>query len=159
VQPAAALSKKEVEATREDVLKRINAMPKFSAEDKKRLSEKMQMARSMDRVIVMRFETGQTNVGKSAADDLMKRFKTKEVQDKTSDPTVVFVVAGYADTAGDAKKNLQLSQLRADNVTKILKERTNLLNVVHSVGMGSTDLLDSKRSDQNRAVEIWAVAP
>jgi outer membrane protein OmpA-like peptidoglycan-associated protein len=159
VQPAAALSKKEVEATREDVLKRINAMPKFSAEEKKRLSEKMQMARSMDRLIVMRFETGQTNLGKSAADDLMKRFKTKEVQDKISDPTVVFVVAGYADTAGDPKKNLQLSQLRADNVTKILKERTNLLNVVHSVGMGSTDLLDSKRSDQNRAVEIWAVAP
>jgi outer membrane protein OmpA-like peptidoglycan-associated protein len=159
VQPSVTLSKNEVEATRQDVLKRINAMPKFSPEEKKRLSEKMEMARSMDRLIVMRFETGQTSVGKSAADDLMKRFKSKEVQDKINDPTVVFVIAGYADTAGDPKKNLQLSQQRADNVTKILKERTNLLNVVHSVGMGSTDLLDSKRTDQNRAVEIWAVAP
>jgi outer membrane protein OmpA-like peptidoglycan-associated protein len=113
----------------------------------------------MDRLIVIRFDTGQTGIGKSAAEDLTKRFKSKEVQDKISDPTVVFVVAGYADAAGDPKKNLQLSQQRADNVTKILKERTNLLNVVHSVGMGSTDLLDSKRADQNRAVEIWAVAP
>jgi outer membrane protein OmpA-like peptidoglycan-associated protein len=90
---------------------------------------------------------------------MMKRLKSSEVQDKLSDPTVVFVIAGYADAAGDPKKNLQISQQRADNVTKILKDKANLLNVVHSVGMGSTDLLDSKRADQNRAVEIWAVAP
>jgi outer membrane protein OmpA-like peptidoglycan-associated protein len=159
VQPAVSLSKNEVDATREDVLKRINAMPKFSSEEKKRLTEKMETARSMDRLLVIRFETGQTNVGRSAADELMKRFKSKDLQDKTSDPTVVFVVAGYADAAGDPKKNLQISQQRADNVAKILKERTNLLNVIHSIGMGSTDLLDSKRGDQNRAVEIWAVAP
>ena len=159
IQPPVALSKNEVDATREDVLKRINAMPRFTTEEKKRLTEKMEMARSMDRLIVIRFETGQTGVGKSAGDDLIKRFKSKEIQDKVSDPTVVFVIAGYADAAGDPKKNLQISQQRADNVMKVLKERTNLLNVIHSVGMGSTDLLDSKRTDQNRAVEIWAVAP
>jgi outer membrane protein OmpA-like peptidoglycan-associated protein len=158
-QPPATLSKTEVDATREDVLKRINAMPKFTAEEKKRLSEKMETARSMERLLVIRFDTGQTALSRAAADDLMKRLKSSEVQDKLSDPTVVFVVAGYADAAGDPKKNLQISQQRADNVTKILKDKTNLLNVVHSVGMGSTDLLDSKRADQNRAVEIWAVAP
>jgi outer membrane protein OmpA-like peptidoglycan-associated protein len=134
-------------------------MPRFSAEEKKRLTEKMEMARSMDRMVVIRFDTGQTALGRSAMDDLMKRFRSKEMQDKISDPTVVFVVAGYADATGDPKKNLQISQQRADNVTRILKERTNLLNVVHSVGMGSTDLLDSKRADQNRAVEIWTVVP
>ena len=158
-QPPVSLSKSDIDATREDVLKRINAMPRFSADEKKRLTEKMEMARSMDRLAVIRFDTGQTAPGKSAMDDLLKSFKSKEIQDKISDPTVVFVVAGYADAAGDPKKNLQISQQRADNVTRILKERTNLLNVVHSVGMGSTDLLDSKRSDQNRAVEIWTVAP
>jgi len=159
VQPPAALSKPDVDATREDVLKRINAMPKFTAEEKKRLSEKMETARSMERLLVIRFDIGQTALSRAATDDMMKRLKSKEVDDKISDPTVVFVVAGYADAAGDPKKNLQISQQRADNVTKALKEKTNLLNVVHSVGMGSTDLLDSKRADQNRAVEIWAVAP
>ncbi|HEY1476329.1 MAG TPA: OmpA family protein [Chthoniobacterales bacterium] len=158
-QPPGTLSKTEVDATREDVLKRINAMPKFTAEEKKRLSEKMETARSMERLLVIRFDTGQTALSRAAADDMMKRLKSSEVEDKLSDPTVVFVVAGYADAAGDPKKNLQLSQQRADSVTKILKDKTNLLNVVHSVGMGSTDLLDSKRLDQNRAVEIWAVAP
>lgn len=159
VQSPAALTKPQVDATREDVLKRINAMPRFTDEEKKRLSEKMETARSMDRLLVIRFDTGQTNLGRAAMDDLLKRIKTKDVQDKISDPTVVFVVAGYADAAGDPKANLTLSQQRADNVTKVLKDKTNLLNVIHSVGMGSTDLLDGKRTDQNRAVEIWGVAP
>jgi outer membrane protein OmpA-like peptidoglycan-associated protein len=159
IQPPATLSKSEVDATREDVLKRINAMPRFSAEEKKRLGEKMETARSMDRLLVMHFETGQAALNRAEADDLTKRFKSKEFEDKLSDPTVVFVVAGYADAAGDPKTNLQISQQRADNVTKMLKDKTNLLNVIHSVGMGSTALLDGKRPDQNRAVEIWAVAP
>jgi outer membrane protein OmpA-like peptidoglycan-associated protein len=158
-QPPPTLSKTDIDATREDVLKRINATPKFTAEEKKRLSEKMETARSMERLLVIRFDIGQTALSRAANDDMMNRLKSKEVEDKISDPTVVFVVAGYADTAGDPKKNLQISQQRADNVTKALKEKTNLLNVVHAVGMGSTDLLDSKRADQNRAVEIWAVAP
>ena len=159
IQPPATLTKSQVDATREDVLKRINAMPKFTAEEKKRLGEKMQTARSMERLLVARFDTGQTALSRAAADDLMKRIKSPAIEDKVSDPTVVFVVAGYADAAGDPKTNLQISQQRADNVTKVLKEKTNLLNVIHSVGMGSTALLDSKRPDQNRAVEIWAVAP
>jgi outer membrane protein OmpA-like peptidoglycan-associated protein len=159
IQPPSTLTKSQVDATREDVLKRINAMPKFSAEDKKRLGEKMQTARSMERLFVARFDTGQTALSRTTVDDLMKHFKSPAIEDKLSDPTVVFVVAGYADAAGDPKTNLQISQQRADSVTKLLKEKTNLLNVIHSVGMGSTDLLDSKRPDQNRAVEIWAVAP
>jgi len=159
VQSPAALTKPQVDATREDVLKRINAMPRFTDEEKKRLSEKMETARSMDRLLVIRFDTGQTNLSRAAMDDLVKRIKSKDVHDEISDPTVVFVVAGYADAAGDPKTNLTISQQRADNVTKVLKDKTNLLNIIHSVGMGSTDLLDGKRTDQNRAVEIWAVAP
>jgi outer membrane protein OmpA-like peptidoglycan-associated protein len=159
IQPPATLTKSEVDATREDVLKRINAMPRFTAVEKRRLSEKMETARSMERLLVIRFDTRQTTLSRAATDDLTTRFKSKEVQEKISDPTVVFVVAGYADAAGDAKTNLQISQQRADNVTRVLREKTNLLNVVHSLGMGSTDLLDGKRPDQNRAVEIWAVAP
>jgi outer membrane protein OmpA-like peptidoglycan-associated protein len=159
IQPPAALSKTDVDATREDVLKRINAMPRFTEEEKKRLSEKMETARSMERLLVIRFDTGQTALTRVATDDMTKRLKSKDVEDKISDPTVVFVVAGYADASGDVKKNLQISQQRADSVNKFRKDKNNLINVVHSIGMGTTDLLDGKRADQNRAVEIWAVAP
>ncbi len=75
----------------------------------------------MERLLVIRFDTGQTSLTRAAADDMIKRLKSKEAEDKISDPTVVFVVAGYADAAGDQKKNLQISQQRADNVTKFLK--------------------------------------
>jgi hypothetical protein len=34
-----------------------------------------------------------------------------------------------------------------------------LLNAVQTIGMGGTELLDSKRPGQNRAVEVWAVVP
>ena len=43
--------------------------------------------------------------------------------------------------------------------TRILKDRANLLNAMQTIGMGGTELLDSNRPDQNRAVEIWAVVP
>jgi hypothetical protein len=65
-----------VDATREDVLKRINAMPRFTAQEKKRLSEKMENARSMDRLLVIRFDMGQTTLSRAAADDLIKRLKS-----------------------------------------------------------------------------------
>ena len=40
--------------------------PRFTAEEKKRLSEKMETARSMDRLLVIRFDTGQTSLSRAA---------------------------------------------------------------------------------------------
>ncbi|MBV9674351.1 MAG: OmpA family protein [Verrucomicrobia bacterium] len=159
IQLADKLSEQEIDQTRTEVLKRIDAMPKFTAEDKRRLAAKMQTARYMQRLLVIHFELGQSSLSPTAINELVNRFRSREIDQKTSDPTVVFVVAGYADTTGDPKKNIQLSEQRADFVTKILKDKANVLNVIHSIGMGETDLLDKKRTDQNRAVEIWAVAP
>jgi len=81
------------------------------------------------------------------------------MRDKVSDPTIILVVAGYADTGGRTDLNLRISQERAENVTKILKEQAKLLNAMQTIGMGGTELLDSNRPDQNRAVEVWAVVP
>jgi len=96
---------------------------------------------------------------KAAADQLATIFNKPEMKDKLSDPTLVFVVAGYADSGGDSNANLRISQDRADCVGKFLKQQMGILNVVHTVGMGGTNLLDSKRPDQNRAAEVWAVVP
>ena len=30
---------------------------------------------------------------------------------------------------------------------------------MQTIGMGGTEILDSKRPDQNRVVEVWAVVP
>lgn len=153
------LSKAEVDATRSDVLKRISAMPKMGAQEKERLAEKVETARSMERLQIIRFDLGKTTLPKAAADQLATIFNKPEMKDRLSDPTLVFVVAGYADSGGDTNTNLRISQDRADSIGKFLKQQIGILNVVHTIGMGSTNLLDSKRPDQNRAAEIWAVVP
>jgi outer membrane protein OmpA-like peptidoglycan-associated protein len=82
-----------------------------------------------------------------------------QIQKFSDDPTVVFVVLGFADTKGDPQKNIAISLQRADNVVKALKERAAIMNVIHPVGMGSSDMFDTKNLDKNRVVEVWAVLP
>ena len=153
------LSQPEIDATKEEVIKRINALPEFTAEQKTTLIEKMQKARSMERLTVIRFDIDQTVLHRAAVDELVKAFEGSEMRDKLSDQTTILVVAGYADTGGGAEINLRISHERAENVTKILKRRVKLTNAIQTIGMGGTELLNSKRPDQNRAVEIWVVTP
>ena len=153
------LSQPDVEATKEGVVERINALPGVNAEKKANLIEKMHKARSMERLIVIPFESGRIALRRTAADELVKAFSKPEMRDKLSDPTLILVVAGYADTGGRADANLRISQERAENVTRILKEQAMLFNAMQTIGMGGTELLDSTRPEQNRAVEVWAVVP
>ena len=154
-----SLSQDDVDATKENVIKRINALPGVTAEKKAKLIENMHKARSMERLTVIPFDIGRTSLRRAATDELVKAFNRPEMRDKLSDPTTILVIAGYADTGGRADLNLRVSQERAENVTKILKEQVKLLNAMQTIGMGGTELLDSKRPDQNRAVEVWVVVP
>jgi serine/threonine protein kinase/outer membrane protein OmpA-like peptidoglycan-associated protein len=153
------LTQPEINATREEVIKRINALPGRTEAEKTKLIEKMEKARSMERLTVIHFDIGQAVLHRAAADELVNIFERSEMRKKLGDPTIVLVVAGYADTGGGADINLSLSQERAESVTKILKRRVKLLNAIETIGMGATELLNDQRPDQNRAVEIWAVAP
>ncbi len=155
----ASLSPHDVDATKEDVIKRINALPGVTAEKKANLIEKMHKARSMERLAVIPFDVRQATLRRTAVEDLLKAFALPEMLDKLSDPTTILVVAGYADTAGRADANLRISQERAENISRILKEQAKLPNAIQTIGMGGTELLDSKRPGENRAVEVWAVVP
>jgi serine/threonine protein kinase len=156
---ATPLSQHYIDVTKEEVLKRINALPGVTAEKKTILIEKMNKARSMERLAVIPFDIGQTTLHRAAADELVKAFSRPEMRAKLSDPTAILVVAGYADNGGRADKNLRISQERAENISKFLKEQAQLLNAMQTIGMGATELLDSERPDQNRAVEVWMVVP
>jgi serine/threonine protein kinase/outer membrane protein OmpA-like peptidoglycan-associated protein len=153
------LSQLDFDATKEEVIKRINALPGVTAEKKASLIENMHKARSMERLTVVHFDIGQTALHRAATEQLLKAFDSPEMRDKLSDPTIILVVAGYADTDGNADLNLRFSRERAENVSKLLKEQAGLLNAMQTIGMGGTELLDNKRPNQNRAVEVWAVVP
>ncbi len=68
-------------------------------------------------------------------------------------------MVGYADKQGEEAKNLEISRSRAENVVKALREKTDLVNIMHAVGMGSQDLFDQSNLEKNRLVEVWAVQP
>ena len=67
-------------------------MPGVTAAKKENLIEKMNRARSMERLVVIPFENRRSNLRRSAADELVKLFATPEMRDNLSDPTIVLVV-------------------------------------------------------------------
>jgi serine/threonine protein kinase len=67
------LSEEEVDTTKGDVIKRIDALPGVSAEAKGRLIEKLDRARSMERLTVIPFEIGETVLHGVAANEVVTR--------------------------------------------------------------------------------------
>ena len=106
------------------MVKRINALPGVTAEKKANLIEKMNKARSMERLTVIPFDIGQTTLHRAAADELVKAFDRPEMRDKLSDPTTILVVAGYADTGGRADlKSAHLTGASGECKSEFLKNR------------------------------------
>jgi hypothetical protein len=91
-----SLPQSDIDATKEEVIKRINALPGTTAEEKANLVAKMYKARSMERLAAIPFDSGQTTLRKAAADQLVRNFETAEMRDKLRDPTIVLVAAGRA---------------------------------------------------------------
>src|SRR5258708_672917 len=152
------LSSSDTEATRKQVLLRLRAMPGKSDQEKAKLEDKIQSARSMERLETIYFQIGSSMIPKPQIDQIMASFSDTKMKEKMSDPTFGFVWAGYADKSGNPAGNQALSNARADNIARLMKQ-AGVTNVAHTVAMGGSDVLENTRPDQNRAVEIWAVVP
>ncbi len=133
-------------------------MPGKSQQEKDKLADKVQGARSMERLTTIYFQIGSSMIPKPQVDQLIATFNDQKMRDKMSDPTLVLVVAGYADKSGSPGGNQALSNSRAENIARLVKQ-AGVTNVIHTVAMGGTDVLENTRPDQNRAVEIWSVIP
>src|ERR1700737_2686651 len=152
------LSNSDIEATRKQVLTRLQAMPGKSQQEKDKLADKVQSARSMDRLTTIYFQIGSSMIPKPQVDQLIATFNDQKMREKMSDPTLVLVVAGYADKSVRPGGNQALSNARGDDIARLVKQ-AGVTNVIHTVAMGGTDVLENTRPDQNRAVEIWSVIP
>jgi outer membrane protein OmpA-like peptidoglycan-associated protein len=85
--------------------------------------------------------------------------KAPDLQRLLADPTVVLIMIGYADKQGDETKNLDISRSRAESVVQVLREKLDLVNLMHPVALGGQDLFDPSDLEKNRVVEVWAVQP
>jgi outer membrane protein OmpA-like peptidoglycan-associated protein len=142
-----------------EVLARVDAMPKLTPEEKDKLYVLVDRARGMGKIVTIPFSSGKITIGAPEIASLKEKIELPQIKKFSDDPTVVFVVLGYADKKGDPKKNIAISLARAESVEKALKDRLGVMNVIHSVGMGSSEMFDAQNLDKNRVVEVWAVLP
>jgi outer membrane protein OmpA-like peptidoglycan-associated protein len=149
----------ENQLVKTEVLARIDVMPKLSPEEKDKLYVLVERARGMGRIVTIPFSSGKIAIGPAEVAALKEKIALPQIKKFSDDPTVVFVVLGYADKKGDPKKNVAISLDRAESVVNALKDRLGVMNVVHAVGMGSSELFDAQNLDKNRVVEVWAVLP
>lgn len=149
----------ENQRVKAEVLARIDVMPELSPEEKDKLYVQVERARAMGKVITIPFPSGRSSLNARDSTALGEELKAAQVASLTEDPTVVFVVLGFADKKGDPAKNIEISLLRANSVVQALKNQFRVMNVMHAVGMGSSEMFDAENLDKNRVVELWAVLP
>ncbi len=70
----------------------------------------------MGKIITIPFPSGKTKVGNTEVAALKETSKLPQIQKYAEDPTVVFVVLGFADKKGDPKGNEAISLERAESV-------------------------------------------
>jgi len=153
------ITKQENKDVKAQVLTRIDQMPKISGDNKDKLYMAVERARSMGKILTIPFGSGKTELAPADIDALKTELDKPDLANLRGDPTAVFVILGYADPKGDPKKNIAISQTRADSVLKAMKDKCGVINVMHTVGMGGSKLVDAENLEKNRIVEIWAVLP
>ena len=113
----------------------------------------------MGKIITIPFGSGKSELSATDVQQLKAELDKPEIVALRGDPTAVFVILGYADPKGDPKKNIAISEARADTVRRAMKDKCEVINVMHTVGMGGSKLVDAQNLEKNRIVEIWAVLP
>jgi hypothetical protein len=144
---------------RRDVLSRIDLMPHLTPAQKAKLTSSVDRARGMGCIFIIPFEASKKALGQRESDILLKGFQSAGIQKLMEDPTLVFVILGYADKQTNAQQAEKASIDRAQSVLSAMRERCNVQNVMYAVGMGGSEIFDAKQGAKNRLVEIWAVYP
>lgn len=149
----------ENKSTRKEVLQRIDEAPNLTETEKTNLYGQVDRARAMIKIMTIPFATGQRKITDKQGELLCQETQGEKIRKFIDDPTVIFVMVGFADKSGNPDLNLKLSRERADEVRDSLEKRCGIQNIMHSVGIGATELLDANNKDRNRAVEVWVVLP
>jgi outer membrane protein OmpA-like peptidoglycan-associated protein len=144
---------------RKEVLARIDLLKELSQKERDYLYAQVDRARGFTKLAIIPFPSGKSRPEQFQVDHLLTYLQKPEYQKLYEDPTVVFVVAGYADKQGNEGQNLEISKQRAQAVAKILETQAKIANTIRAVGMGGSEFFGHGTPDKNRVVEIWLAAP
>jgi outer membrane protein OmpA-like peptidoglycan-associated protein len=157
--PGVVTDRTEENRVRQEVLQRIDLLKVLTDADKDKLYVQVERARGFVKIAIIAFTQNRTLVGPAQIEALIKNLNGPDLRKLLADPTVALIMLGYADKKGDEAKNLEISRNRAESVVKALKEKMDLVNVMHAVGMGGQEIIDTSDLEKNRVVEVWAVEP
>jgi outer membrane protein OmpA-like peptidoglycan-associated protein len=144
---------------RKEVLARVDLLKELSQKERDYLYAQVERARGFTKLAIIPFPSGKTRPEQFQIDHLLTYLQKPEYQKLYEDPTVVFVVAGYADKQGNEGQNMEISKERAQVVAKILETQAKIANTIRAVGMGGSEFFGHGTPDKNRVVEIWLAAP
>ena len=157
--PTVQYNAAEEAGVRKEVLARIDLLKELSPKERDYLYAQVDRARGFTKLAIIPFPSGKTRPEQFQIDHLISYLQKPEYQKLYEDPTVVFVVAGYADKQGNEEQNLEISKQRAQVVAKILETQAKIANTIRAVGMGGSEFFGHGTPDKNRVVEIWLAAP
>jgi outer membrane protein OmpA-like peptidoglycan-associated protein len=144
---------------RKEVLARIDLLKELSQKERDYLYAQVERARGFTKLAIIPFPSGKTRPEQFQIDHLITYLQKPDYQRLYEDPTVVFVVAGYADKQGNEGQNMEISKQRAQVVAKILETQAKIANTIRAVGLGGSEFFGQGTPDKNRVVEIWLAAP
>jgi outer membrane protein OmpA-like peptidoglycan-associated protein len=152
------LTTQENKSVKTEVLDRVDQMP-VSQGDKDKLYAAVERAKSMGKILTIPFGSGKTELTAADLSALKTELEKPEITALRDNTLAVFVILGYADPKGDKAKNLVISRNRADAVQKSMRDTLGVKNLMYTMGMGGSKLVDAQNLEKNRIVEIWAVLP
>jgi outer membrane protein OmpA-like peptidoglycan-associated protein len=144
---------------RKEVLARVDLLKELSQKERDYMYAQVERARGFTKLAIIPFPSGKARPEQFQIDHLLTYLQKPEYQKLYEDPTVVFVVAGYADKQGNESQNLEISKQRAQVVAKILENQAKIANTIRAVGLGGSEFFGHGTPDKNRVVEIWLAAP
>ncbi len=142
-----------------EVLRRIELMPDLTERQRNLMLQSLARAQEMRLLTKIAFPTGRKQLSDTDLKSLTDAMAMPENKDAIENPTLVFVVLGYASVSGNPAANLQLSQWRADTIVNELQQRFQVRNVIYPIPMGPSTLFGEDSFAQNQVAEVWLVIP
>jgi hypothetical protein len=157
--PAVVANAQEEDATRKEVLKRIDMIRELTPKEKDYLYSQVERARGFTKLAIVPYGSRQLWPDAFQTNYLLENLSKPPIAKIFEDPTVVLVMVGFSDIKGSNEGNLEISRNRAENLIKLLHRKTKITNLMRAVGMGGSDIFDKMDLQKNRVVEMWIVRP
>jgi outer membrane protein OmpA-like peptidoglycan-associated protein len=142
-----------------EVAKRIDLMPEISEARKAMLFDNLRTAKGIKLLSTVLFKTAKQTISTEDEASIKKALSDASVSALLGNPSVVFVVLGYASKTGTSQLNMKLSQERANSTMNYLQLGCQVKNAVYSLPMGASTLFGKNNLTDNQAAEIWIVLP